>query len=157
MSKEALSLLASYFQKQLEILENIFQKIKPLRPLDENETVLAGYLLHNLYCAIEDLFLEVARTFENRVEDPARFHRDLLKRISLDIAGIRPRLISERSYSLLDELRRFRHVFRHAYDYQLEPERVEHLQKKILAQWKLVQADLEAFKAFLVSQIKKNG
>lgn len=157
MSKEALSLLASYFQKQLEILENIFQEIKPLRPLDENETVRAGYLLHNLYCAIEDLFLEVARTFENRVEDPARFHRDLLKRISLDIAGIRPRLISERSYSLLDELRRFRHVFRHAYDYHLEPERVEHLQKKILAQWKLVQADLEAFKAFLISQIKKNG
>lgn len=66
MSKEALSLLASYFQKQLEILENIFQEIKPLRPLDKNETVRAEYLLHNPYCAIEDLFLEVARTFENR-------------------------------------------------------------------------------------------
>ena len=157
MSKEALSVLTSYFQKQLEILEKIFQDIEPLQPVDENTTARAGYLLHNLYCATEDLFLEVARTFENRLEDPARFHRDLLKRISLDITGIRPKLVSERSYSILDELRRFRHVFRHAYDYQLEPERVEHLRKKVLTQWKFVQADLDAFRAFLASQIKKNG
>ena len=48
----------------------------------------------------------------------------------LDIEGIRPRLLSEESFKILDELRGFRHVFRHAYSYELEHERVLKLADK---------------------------
>ena len=73
-----------------------------------------GYQLHNLYGAFEQLFKETARFFENRV-DAGSCRADLLRRMQLEIQGIRPALLSAETASGLDELRRFRHFFRHAY------------------------------------------
>lgn len=82
-----------------------------------------GYQLHNLYGAFEQLFEEVARFFENRIDDAA-YHADLIRRMQLDIRGIRPALLSVETASRLDELRRFRHLFRAAYATDLDPARV---------------------------------
>lgn len=79
-----------------------------------------GYQLHNLYCAFEDLFKIVAAAFENHIEDKSRYHLELLKRMAIPIEGIRPALLSQESYTLLDNLRSFRHFFRHAYSYELD-------------------------------------
>ena len=49
----------------------------------------------------------------------------------LDIKGIRPALISEMTFRHLDELRGFRHVFRHAYSYGIDDERILHLVKTV--------------------------
>ena len=46
-----------------------------------------GYQLHNLYGAVEQLFEEVARSFENRIE-AAGYHVNLIRRMQLDIPGI---------------------------------------------------------------------
>lgn len=73
-----------------------------------------AYQLHNLYGAYEELFEAVARFFENNIEG-ARYHANLLQRMKLDIEGVRPALLSAESYDLFDELRRFRHLFRHDY------------------------------------------
>lgn len=82
-----------------------------------------GYQLHNLYGAFEQLFEEVARFFENRIDDAA-YHADLVRRMQLDIRGVRPALLSVETASRLDELRRFRHLFRHAYATDLDAARV---------------------------------
>ena len=58
-----------------------------------------GYQLHNLYGAFEQLFEEIARFFENRV-DEASYHADLLRRMQLNIQGIRPALLSAESASV---------------------------------------------------------
>ena len=119
------------------------------RASDKEESVYLGYLLHNLYSSLEDFFLEITRTFENRIEDPARFHRELLKRMLLDIPQTRPRVLSKEGFEVLDELRGFRHMFRHSYDYQLSAEKVEALRQRVLAAWKLVERDLGLFETFL--------
>jgi hypothetical protein len=105
--------------------------------------------LHNLYCALEDLWQEVARTFENRLEDPARYHRELLQRMRLEIPGIRPRILTTASYQLLNELRGFRHVFRHAYDYELDEGRLRQLKAKMMKGWTGAEKDLANFERFL--------
>ena len=107
-----------------------------------------GYKLHNLYCAYEELFQIVARYFENQVE-PQRYHADLLRRMKLNIPGVRPALISEGTYALLDELRRFRHFFRHAYGVDLDPERVEGVAKKAVELEKRFGEDLSNFLGLL--------
>ena len=43
------------------------------------------------------------------------WHRELLGQMSLEIAGVRPRVIVEPIHADLDLLRRFRHIVRHAY------------------------------------------
>ena len=85
-----------------------------------------GYQLHNLYCAFEQGFEIIAQFFENNIAGE-RYHTDLLRRMRLTIEGIRPACISEEAFTLLDELRRFRHFFRHAYLSELDFEKLAHL------------------------------
>ena len=61
--------------------------------------------------------------FENQVKG-GRYHTDLLRRMEIEIKGIRPALLSSDTYEMLDELRRFRHFFRHAYTAKLDADRI---------------------------------
>ena len=120
MKKAQLAVLLGFLHGQEEVFSKILRDIEATEPDSSERKSHLGYLLHNLYCALEDLLQEVAKTFENRLEDPARYHRELLQRMHLDIPGIRPRLLHTPGYQLLNELRGFRHIFRHAYDYELD-------------------------------------
>lgn len=71
----------------------------------------------------------------------------------LHIPGIRPALLSEESFKALDELRAFRHVFRHAYSYGLDDERVIFLLRRVLKQKSVVLDDMEQFKAQIASSV----
>jgi len=91
---------------------------------DEMDLLALGCTLHNLYNAYEGYFLRVAKFFENNV-DKKSWHRDLLDRMALEIPGVRPALIADRdALERLDELRRFRHVFRNLYKTRLHPGKV---------------------------------
>ena len=56
-----------------------------------------------------------------------------------DIEGIGPALLSEESFLLLDELRAFRHFFRHAYASRLESEKVRIVLNKTMRLRKIYQ------------------
>ena len=127
MERIEFNLLKAQIKSQIEEIKKIFIEIEDRKKqAQESKAILEslGYKLHNLYCAFEDLFKIVAQFFENQVEDLARYHKELLRRLSLSIEGVRPALISEESYKELDELRAFRHFFRHAYFYELKYEKI---------------------------------
>ena len=149
MKKAQLAVLLGFLDGQEEVFSKILRDIKATEPDSSERKSHLGYLLHNLYGALEDLLQEVAKTFENRLEDPARDHRELLQRMHLDIPGIRPRLLHTPGYQLLNELRGFRHIFRHAYDYELDEVRLRQLKDKLLAGWTAVEEDLTNFGGFL--------
>ena len=149
MKKESLSLLLGYLSNQMGLLRRILKEVEDTNPTSKEKTSHLAYLIHNFYCALEDVFQEIARTFENRIEDPSKYHRELLNRMQLDMPGIRPRLLSRESRLALDELRGFRHIFRHAYDYELDPDKVSGLKHKILTHWKHIEKDVEIFTDFL--------
>ncbi len=107
-----------------------------------------GYQLHNFYGAFEQLFEEVARFFENRI-DGIRYHAELLRRMQLAIEGIRPALLSTKTAAALDELRRFRHLFRHAYAADLDPAKVADLAAKAAHIQRDFAADFERFLVLL--------
>jgi len=120
-----------------------------------DQTVAAAYLLHNLYTALEDLLKQIARTFENDLDDPSRYHSELLNRMALDIYKTRPAFLSAPSLQALQELRRFRHVFRHAYEFQLDASRVSQLAQLALASQLQLQADMSRFRAFLLQLLEE--
>ena len=107
-----------------------------------------GYQLHNFYSAFEQLFEEVARFFENQI-DAARYHADMLRRMQLEIEGIRPVLLSAETAADLDELRRFRHLFRHAYAADLDSAKVADLATKAVGIQRDFARDLERFLTLL--------
>lgn len=118
---------------------------------DEDLTNSLAYKLHNLYSAYEDLFKLVARFFENQIADISGYHSELLNRMKLLIEGVRPELLADESFMLLDELRGFRHVFRHAYSYKLDAERVVKLSEKTESLIALFEKDFEKFRKKVMS------
>jgi len=131
-------------------IAQIYQRLAAYEtPLDEDRTILVGYYLHNLYTAFEHICLVVAEAFENQISDRSQWHSLLLRRMTLDIEGMRPRLFSDETYRYIDELRRFRHVFRSAYSITLDPQRMEMILALALDLRSLYQEDLTKFKQFL--------
>ena len=119
------------------------------RLTEEEDLIVVGYYLHNLYCAFESIFQHIAGIFGNQVSDQAGWHADLLRRMTLDIEGLRPRLLSEAAYESLDELRRFRHLFRSAYRMHLDADRLSLVYKKAQSLNQVYRVDMERFQAFL--------
>lgn len=140
------------FDYQVEQIKRIYKTLKKKvlafeKQPDATETVeSAGYWMHNLYCACEDLFKLVSGFWENELSAGGEFHIHLLKRMMLNIEDVRPSLLSEASYRILNELRGFRHVFRHAYSFGLDDERVSALLRKILDRKDSIISDLQNFR-----------
>lgn len=127
MDDTSLSVFKAEIMYQCEAIAAVIAKIQERRLEYQQSAVRTeslAYQLHNLYCAFEDLFKIVAKFFENMVEDSSRYHIELLHRMALDIEGVRPSLLSRELCAALDELRAFRHVFRHAYSYDLDPKKI---------------------------------
>lgn len=98
-------------------------KLARIEP-DELDRVGLAYTIVNLYSLMESYFLRVAKFFENDI-DRSSWHRDLVRRMTLSIEGIRPAVLSEEEARTIDELRAFRHVFRHMYQSELDPDKLE--------------------------------
>ena len=147
--KEKYSLLWAFIVNQEEIIQNIIEKIEDLKPTNEDKQVHLAYQLHNLYSSYEDLFKEVAITFENNMDRNSGYHKNLLLRMKIAIPGIRPGILSDKSHIILGELMGFRHVFRHAYDYNLSSDKLKNLREKVLLHYPGIKDDIQKFKEFL--------
>jgi len=155
--KKKLALFLAEFEHQVSEINSIYAKIeKRLDFLERKEVSMemvesTGYWLHNLYCAFEDLFKVVAGFWENDVGTDESFHIHLLKRMQVRIKGIRPALLSKDSFENLNELRGFRHVFRHAYSYGLDDQRVLTLLRHVLSKKAIIMKDLRKFQDDIAS------
>ena len=157
MEEGQIALFLADFDHQVSQIEKIYDLLETrLKILSKKKTVpesveSSGYWLHNLFCAYEDLFKIVSAFWENNIGNDGAFHRSLIRRMLLNIEGVRPALLSEKSFRHLDELRGFRHAFRHAYSYGLDGERVVYLFKKVMKEKAGVLSELNAFRKKVAS------
>ena len=151
MEEREIDLLESELSERYESIEQVYKRILDRQATFTDRTQdldSMAYQLHNLYGAHEQLFEVVVGFFENQIEG-ARYHTDLLRRMKIEIKGIRPALISRDSHDLLDELRRFRHFFRHAYTAKLDPDKVSKIVQIALQLREPFRRDMEHFLAQL--------
>jgi hypothetical protein len=150
--REKLIALEQSIRADLRAIEKIFEALGAPR-LEEGvateAVIVAGYHLHNLYNAFENIFRNIATAFQNHLDDRAGWHDQLLRRMGLEMPTIRPAVIDASLYEKLDELRRFRHLFRTAYGIDLDPLRLELVVHKALALKPIYPAQIESFLAFL--------
>ena len=150
--KSNVRLLKADIRDELETLSRIeqdYESIKRFITLSSEEVGsydrgAIGYLLHNYYNGCENIFRVIVRFFENDL-GPQTWHKDLLKRMKIDVPGFRPKVIDEELYTLLDDLRAFRHKFRHSYSFELDWDREKLLMKKFPATAKNVKKQISAF------------
>jgi len=143
--------LKAVIENDLRLIEEMNPRLDGFAGPEVNERDLAtvGYGLHNLYNALENSFDQISRTFENHIVDTARWHRELLAKMFLDIPTVRAAVLSGAGRSLLHEMLRFRHLFRHGYDFELDAAKLHAL----LTRWQRgregVTNDLRIFAARL--------
>ena len=90
---------------------------------EEYDYAALGYAIHNLYGALENYALRIAKAFENQLDENT-WHRSLVQRMAVEVPEIRPRVWPPELATHIDELRRFRHAFRHIYDSGLDPRKL---------------------------------
>ena len=105
--------------------------------------------LHGFYSGLERLFELVARHVDVMLPEGDQWHYKLLKQMMEDKEGIRPAVISHEIFYLLDEYRRFRHLVRNVYTFNLDPEKMEKLVSNLPDLWLRAKDELKAFSEFL--------
>lgn len=106
-------------------------RLAALRSEEGTESGLeaSAHYLARFYNIVEQLALRTAKAFENHIDDDRGWHTELIRRLSISIGGIRPALFPVELAQPLRELRAFRHVFTHAYDLQLDRDKLKLLLK----------------------------
>ncbi len=116
--------LASEIQGQWRCIERVSARLKARvhKGLDTpSQLDSAAYQIHNLYCSIEGLLKLIDHAFEKQINSNVDgWDRILLLRMTQPVEGIRPAFLSEESFDLLNKLKSFRHIFRHAYETEIE-------------------------------------
>ena len=108
--------------------------------------IVAG-LLENYYTCLETIFLRISQSFDNSL-DSARWHDDLLQKMTLEIEGVRTAAVSEETFSPLFELLKFRHFKRYYFELEYDWDRLDFLVTKLRQVHPLVVRDLERFVRF---------
>jgi hypothetical protein len=149
MNEKALILERS-IQNDLQAISDIFARLEKATLSDDEETlIIIAYRLHSLYMAFENIFQQIALTFENNLDEKSGWHSQLLQRMKLDLTPIRPAVIDDTTYPALDELRRFRHLFRTNYTIEFDQERLQLVLHKAHQLSHLYQGQISRFLTFL--------
>ena len=147
--------LIGLIKKQLMLGDKIFRGIGEAIEKDVpkigktgNAAVMVAGLSESYYTCIETAYHKISQHFENHL-NPARWHAELLKKMTLSIEGIRIPAVSDDAYLHLQELQRFRHFKRYYFELEYDWDRIDFLLKKLHTVHPMVHRDLELFIKFL--------
>ena len=105
--------------------------------------------LHGFYSGLERIFELIARQIDQTMPVGDMWHRDLLKQMAEPVPELRPAVIGESSFRFLDEMRRFRHLVRNVYTFNLDPNKIDPLANALAETWPRLRLELLAFGEFL--------
>ncbi len=146
---EKYAILLGYIDKQLALIKKLYDEVIHVDVSVYENQFMFAMRTQQFYTAIEDLFKQIAKAFENHIENMTHFHKEILARMNTEVPKMRPAVISHPSLLLLDKVRAFRHFVRHAYDCELDPKELATLQNKLLHEYAHIEKDLTQFRAYV--------
>jgi hypothetical protein len=121
MDELGLNTLRAELKEDCRVIQQAAQLARTRFGAGHDEQLEAcAYQLARLYNVVEQMAVRVARAFENNIDDDQGWHMELLRRLSIEITGIRPVFFPPALTVDLQELKAFRHVVRHAYELVLQ-------------------------------------
>jgi hypothetical protein len=146
---EQYSILLGYFDKQIVIITRLYVEIVKVDVSIYGKRSLFALKTQQFYTAIEDLFKQIAKSFENHIENMSNFHKEILVRMNTDVPKIRPAVIFKSSLVFLDKVRAFRDFIWHAYDCELDEHELTLIQEKLVKEYAHVEKDLKNFRSYI--------
>ncbi len=149
------SILIGEIEKANFLLKEVgsfFYQVKKneLQQLGKTKTtaLIVAQIIENYYTCLETLFLRISQYFENELRK-SKWHTDLLSKMVLNINGIRPGIISQKTYKNLRELMRFRHFKRYYFELDYDWRKLDYLIACMEEADQEIGAELDTFKLFL--------
>jgi hypothetical protein len=105
--------------------------------------------LHDFYAGLERVLGQIATLIDRSMPSGRDWHRELLRQMTTDIAGLRPGVMSAETAKLLDEYLRFRHVVRNIYAFEFDREQIDRLVRELRPVYTRTHAEMLAFAEFL--------
>jgi hypothetical protein len=105
-------------QRLLSGIHGLLAKCRTTAPTEIELSALAA-TLHSFYTGVENIFKRVAVELDGQPVRGEAWHRELLSRMKTPTER-RPALLSEELHDMSNEYLRFRHVFRSAYSFDLD-------------------------------------
>lgn len=109
----------------------------------------AGALAHGYYTHFERVLERIARDLNSGPLAGPDWHRRLLQSMTLDRPGVRPPVVPAEQLARLDELLRFRHLFRNLYVLDLDGDRIVAVLALVESLHPVLRQSLVAFVGFL--------
>jgi hypothetical protein len=122
-------------------------------PDDPAVLALAAVALHGWYTGFETMLERVARQLDGDVPEGARWHRELITQLAVEVPGVRPAVLSAAVVGPLAELLSFRHFFRHAYGVVLDGALLGARLATLLSVAPEVSRSFDGFDAFLAGAV----
>jgi hypothetical protein len=136
------------------LLRQLAEEIEDVRqrhPADVPREALAllAVDLHSYYTKLESLLERILVSFEGQVPRGESAHVGVLRVAALAVPGIRPAILGDPLREGLDELRKFRHFFRHAYALDLRADKLRSVLEPFSGTRRAVDLALETFADFI--------
>jgi hypothetical protein len=93
---------------------------------DINETAALAAVLHSFYTGVENILKRISIEIDGSAPQGEFWHTELLERMTSSHVN-RPAVLSESLNTILQEYLDFRHVFRHAYSFELKWDKMSKL------------------------------
>lgn len=119
---------------------------------DAERVDAAALRLQSFYTGIERCLLQIVRVLNGGTPEGSAWHRRLLDRLTQP-TDRRPALLSDTTSRALGQLLGFRHVVRHLYADDLDPQQVRQRLVGALELWPTLSAELETFHRWLAELI----
>ena len=105
--------------------------------------------LHDFYTGLERVLSHIAAQVDGHLPEGGEWHRELLRQMAIPLPRIRPAVFSEATIQRLDEYLRFRHVVRHVYAFEFDPQRIRPLAEALAGDFAQVKGELLIFIDYL--------
>lgn len=169
MKMRDLLILEARIKEEVENLERLKESLKDrgfwattsyktkLRHIDEFTLRALASVLLDYYTAVENIFEQIAKTIDGSLPSGQEWHKDLLLQMKLEINGIRPAVISQETFTYLDEYRKFRHLVRNIYGFNIIPERLEPLLTRLPQVDQRLRDEIEVFTKQMYDIIRQDS
>ncbi|MEM6350009.1 MAG: hypothetical protein AAF766_04535 [Cyanobacteria bacterium P01_D01_bin.14] len=121
-------------QQAVERAQKVIPKLQAIEDEDTLEAFISDSALNmqSFYTGAEGILYAIARDIDQSVPSGESWHQQLVEQMSVEIPTVREAVLSTETAEWLDEFRRFRHVVRSLYAFDLDEERVLQLVAKLL-------------------------
>jgi hypothetical protein len=125
MDRIALQILEDGWEHDARVMRRAVATLESrLREAADSRWAAAAFEINRIFNILEKAFERLCEAFENHLQKTGRYHDTLIERVTLELKGIRPAFLPVHAVRDVRELKGFRHLFRHAYDLDLDPVRV---------------------------------